>query len=219
MSGISPAVVPGTSRPASIAVVEAATSDGQKHTAQIVDVSDTGLKLKVRYQFDEGCMVRIDLPCEELGPVTTVLACVMQRRHESNGLWLLACQFCTELDDDDLTALGVKRELIEKPDSDNRSYKRYPAKAQVLYKNMRSSSEPVYPGVVLNASPTGIGLRVKEALLPGSLLDLTVQGERGQKLFEILACVVYRHLDKDNQYTVGCNFIRELSDEELSSLN
>lgn len=201
------------------AMVEAASGETQRYTAQIMEVSDSGMRLKVRHRFDEGSMVRIDLPCKELGPVTTVLACVMHLRHEGDGLWSIGCQFCTELDDEDLNSLGVRREQIEKPEIDSRSYVRYPTRAQVLYKSMRSTNEPVFPGAVLNASPTGIGLKVKESLMPGTLLDLTVQGERGQKLFEILACVVYRHQDHDNQYTVGCNFIRELSDEELSTLN
>lgn len=201
------------------AMVESASGDGQRFSAQILEVSDNGMRIKVRNSFDEGSMVRIDLPCEELGPVTTVLACVMHLRHEGDGLYSLGCQFCTELDDEDLHSLGVKREQIEKPEADNRNFVRYPTRAQVLYRNMRSSTEPVLPGTVLNASPTGIGLKVKESLMPGTLLDLTVQGERGQKLFEILACVVYRHLDRDSQYTVGCNFIRELSDMELDTLN
>lgn len=202
-----------------IAMVESASGDGHRYSAQIIEVSDNGMKLKVRHRFDEGNMVRIDLPCKELGPVTTVLACVMHMRHEGEGLWTLGCQFCTELDDEDLKLLGVKREQIAKPDPDNRTYVRYPTRAQVLYRNLRSNTEPVFPGTVLNASPTGIGLMVKESLTPGTLLDLTVQGDRGQKLFEILACVVYRHLNCDNQYTVGCNFIRELSEQELNTLN
>ncbi|MFT3878263.1 MAG: PilZ domain-containing protein [Gemmatales bacterium] len=201
------------------AMVESASGEGQRFSAQILEVSDNGMRIKVRNSFEEGSMVRIDLPCEELGPVTTVLACVMHLRHEGDGLYSLGCQFCTELDDADLSSLGVKREQIEKPEVDNRNFVRYPTRAQVLYRNMRSSTEPVLPGTVLNASPTGIGLKVKESLMPGTLLDLTVQGERGQKLFEILACVVYRHLDRDSQYTVGCNFIRELSDLELDTLN
>lgn len=201
------------------AVIESSSGDSQRYTAQIVEVSDNGMKVKVRHRFVEGSMVRVDLPCEELGPVTTVLACVMHLRPEADGVFTLGCQFCTELDDDDLLALGVKRELIKKPEKDNRVYVRYPIQAQVLYRNMRTPTEPVYPGTVRNASPTGIGLQVKESLAPGTLLDLTVQGDRGQKLFEILACVVYRHLDSDGQYTVGCNFIRELSDQELGALN
>ena len=92
-------------------------------------------------------------------------------------------------------------------------------RAQVLYRNVRSSAEPVYPGTVINASPIGICLKVKEPVMPGSLLDLTVQGENGEKLCEILACVVYRHLERDSQYTVGCNFIRELNDQELGAFN
>ncbi|HQR08412.1 MAG TPA: PilZ domain-containing protein [Gemmatales bacterium] len=201
------------------AMVEPASGDGQRFSAQILEVSDNGMRIKVRNSFEEGSMVRIDLPCEQLGPVTTVLACVMHLRDEGDGLFSLGCQFCTELDDEDLDSLGVKREQIEKPEFDNRSFVRYPTRAQVLYRNLRSSTEPVLPGTVLNASPTGIGLKVKESLMPGTLLDLTVQGERGQKLFEILACVVYRHLNRDSQYTVGCNFIRELSEVELNTLN
>lgn len=201
------------------AIIESASAETQRFTAQIVEVSDNGMKVKVRHRFDEGSMVRIDLPSHELGPVTTVLACVMHIRHEGDGLWTLGCQFCTELDDDDLLALGIKRDQIEKPEVDNRGFVRYPAQASVLYRDLRTPKEPIYPGTVRNASPTGIGLQVKESLIPGTLLDLTVQSDQGQKLFEILACVVYRHQDRDGQYTVGCNFIRELSEHELSALN
>lgn len=201
------------------AMVETANGESQRYTAQIVEVSESGMKMKVRHGFDEGSMVRLDLPCNELGPVTTVLACVMHNRHEGDGLWTLGCRFCTDLDDDDLKSLGIKRNLIASPNRDNRTYDRFPARAQVLYRNMASSTEPVYSGSVLNASPGGIGMLVKEALAPGTLLDLTVQGDRGQKLFEILACVVYRHNNGDGEYTVGCNFIRELNEEELGTLN
>lgn len=202
-----------------IASVEASDGESQRYTANIVDVSESGMRMKVRHRFDEGSMVRIDLPCQELGPVTTVLACVMNSRHDGDGLWTLGCRFCTELDDDDLRSLGIKRDQIVSPNHDARNHSRFPTRAQVLFRNMASTTEPVYSGIVLNASPAGIGLKVKEPLAPGTLLDLTIQGDRGQKLFEILACVVYRHLNPDRQYTVGCNFIRELSEQELSTLN
>ncbi|HMP18663.1 MAG TPA: PilZ domain-containing protein, partial [Gemmatales bacterium] len=110
--------VAGTKTPA-IAVIEASSGDSHRHSAQIVEVSDAGLKLKVKYPYEVGSMVRVELPSQELGPVTTVLACVMQRKDETRDLWQLSCQFCTELDDEDLESLGIKRELIKKPENDN----------------------------------------------------------------------------------------------------
>ena len=45
---------------------------------------------------------------------------------KENGVWTMGCQFCTELNDEDLDSLGVQRNQIEKNIVDNRSYVRYP---------------------------------------------------------------------------------------------
>ncbi len=194
------------------------TNGTQRFTAQVVNVSEGGMRLKVRQQFERGSMIRIDLPCEMLGPVTTVLACVMNAAPEGDDVWSLGCTFCGELDDEDLKVMGVKR---EKPpvQKEMRSWTRYPIRAQVLYRNMSSTNQLPFSGEVINASPTGIGLRIKESLDPGTLLDLTIQNTSGQTLFAILACIVYRHYVEEETYTIGCNFIRELTEKELGAIN
>jgi hypothetical protein len=198
----------------STAIIELASGTAQRLTAQIVDASIRGMQLKVKQRFERGNMLRIDLPCQELGPVTTVLACVMRADADDEGFWRIGCTFCTELDDDDLQAMDIKR---ERPANtyDKRTWTRFPTTAQVLYRSMNSEYEPIMAAEVMNASPSGVGLAVDEALEPGTLLDLTVQKPSGQKLFGILACVVYRHMEDASRFIVGCNFIRDLSEKEL----
>jgi len=198
----------------STAIIELASGTAQRLTAQIVDVSARGMQLKVKQRFERGNMLRIDLPCSELGPVTTVLACVMRAEADTEGFWRIGCTFCTELDDDDLQAMDIRRERSAEM-HDKRTWTRFPTSAQVLYRSLNSDHEPVMAAEVLNASPSGIGLAVNEALEPGTLLDLTVQSRAGQKLFGILACVVYRHMEDTNRFIIDCNFIRDLSEKEL----
>jgi hypothetical protein len=198
----------------STAIIELASGTAQRLTAQIVDVSARGMQLKVKQRFERGNMLRIDLPCKELGPVTTVLACVMRADADAEGFWRIGCTFCSELDDDDLQAMDIKRERPANT-RDKRTWTRFPTSAQVLYRNLNSNHEPVMAAEVLNASPSGIGLAVDEMLEPGTLLDLTVQNPAGQKLFAILACVVYRHMEDASRFIIGCNFIRDLGEKEL----
>lgn len=202
------------------ALVESAEGEATRFTAQIVEVSEEGMRFMVRHRYTEGNTIRIDLPNAELGPVTTVLACVMHASQEKDGLWTTGCQFCAELDEDDLIELGVRRRLSVAPvKSDQRQHPRIPIKAQVKYRDLNTANAPVNSGKVINVSPMGIGLRVKESLKPGTLLDLQLVGDNGKKLFDILACIVYRHLNPEGDFNLGCNFIRELTDSELKKLD
>lgn len=202
------------------ALVESAEGEDTRFTAQIVEVSEEGMRFKVRHRYTEGNTIRIDLPNAELGPVTTVLACVMHSNQEKDGLWTTGCQFCAELDEDDLIELGVRRRLSVAPvKSDQRQHPRIPIKAQVQYRDLNTANAPINAGKVINVSPMGIGLRVKDSLKPGTLLDLHLQSENGQKLFDILACIVYRHLNPEGDFNLGCNFIRELTDDELKTMD
>lgn len=201
------------------ALVEATEGETARFTAQIVEVSELGMRFNLRHRYQEGNTIRIDLPNAELGPVTTVLACVMHAQQEKDGLWTTGCQFCTELDEDDLVELGVRRRLSMAPvKSDQRQHPRIPIKAQVHYRDLNTANASLHAGQVINVSPMGIGLRAKESLKPGTLLDLQLVGDNGKKLFDILACIVYRHLNPEGDFNLGCNFIRELTDDELKTM-
>jgi hypothetical protein len=70
---------------------------------------------------------------------------------------------------------------------------------------------------VLDISPNGMGLLVNRPVEVGTLLNIDLEGGTGRGITTILACVVHV-TPRDGQYSLGCNFIRELSEEELKVL-
>jgi hypothetical protein len=70
----------------------------------------------------------------------------------------------------------------------------------------------------MDISPSGIGLQVGQALDVGTLLSVEMRGSGEQTALTMLASVVRAGHMPDGRCTLGCNFIRELSEEELRAL-
>ncbi len=198
-----------------VARVHLSVHDAESIAAEIRDVSRAGISLAVARSVDSGTMLRLNLPSATPSVKTTVLACVAHVRPKPGGTFILGCKFSTELNDDDLEALGAKRERSK--DGDKRAWERVAATGQALYKPVESASEP-RGADIHNLSPTGVALHAKEELIPGTLLDLDLRDSGGRTVVTIIACVVYLTTAGDGQWLAGCNFIRELHDEDLSAL-
>jgi hypothetical protein len=79
-----------------------------------------------------------------------------------------------------------------------------------------AGDQPRSEAKVLNISASGIGLLVGAATRTGTLLSLELLGPGGQAS-KVLACVVHA-APHDDQWALGCNFIRELTEQELKAL-
>jgi c-di-GMP-binding flagellar brake protein YcgR len=191
---------------------------GQEETtrlsALVRDISRGGANLLVQQPFQPGDLLSVELPAGEGQKVHTVLACVVRVAPEGDD-WSLGCIFSRELGDEDLQDFGAKK---EKPSSaDQRTWNRFPCQVQATYQVVGYEETPICRAQVLNISASGIGLLVERAIEMGSLLSLELQKEGGGAARTILACVVHAN-QEEGRWALGCNFIRELTEEDLQVL-
>jgi hypothetical protein len=183
-------------------------------TARIQDVSHGGIRFILPNQIERGTMLRVELPSGN-GHLATVLACVIHTSESPQG-WIHGCSFSTELSDDDLQRFGAKR--TRPVPREKRAWERYPVRGHAIYRLPAKPSVVAQTADILNLSATGIGLCAGELLEAGTLLSLDLGHDPKHSALTILACVVYVTDTDDGKWILGCNFIRELEDEDLVAL-
>jgi hypothetical protein len=186
-------------------------------SACVRNISRGGANLLVSRALEPGDMVGVDLPSPDSQSTYTVLACVIHATPQSGGDWVVGCTFAQELSDAELRAFGGQRRKSPAPE-DQRAWVRFPCRVKATCLLVGAAPEPPWPVEVLNISPSGIGLRVERRVETGALLSLDLHDVAGRVTTSILACVVHAAEPRDGCRVLGCNFIRELTDEELRAL-
>lgn len=187
----------------------------QRVKARVVDISQGGVRFLCNLAVELGAMIRVMIPGSGKSH-SEVMACVMHSTVQANGEWILGCTFCAELADDDLSHLGARKQLSTR--NDQRLFERYPVKGHAWVAPVSHKYPSETEGSILNISPTGIGLLTEQQLEPGCLLNVRLTNEQGKSVITLLASVVYLHTEENKPYTIGCNFIRELTEKELRSV-
>jgi hypothetical protein len=185
-----------------------------KLLANVRDLSVGGANLIVDRPLTLGQMVTLELPARD--EMRTVLACVVRVHRDPSGGWLVGCVFSRELSTDDLDRIGAQKTPAGA--DDNRRWVRYPCRFQTSFQKVSDKSGPAHPAEVLNISANGIGLAIQPSLQAGTLLNVNLSDQNGKPIRTLLACVVHTTARAGGDHAVGCNFIRELSDDELRSL-
>jgi hypothetical protein len=186
-------------------------------SVRVLEISQGGIKLLSSRPFEVGALLSVELPGSREPDCCTVLAYVLRVVPQEDGECVVGCQFATELTAEEIEPFATKR---LKPDpTDTRSWARFPWIAPVTY-------QVVEPGVLeegsvqaIDISPNGIGLRMARPPEVGTLLQLGLCNSVGRPALSILASVVRVSSRGSKEWFVGCNFIRELTDEELRGLN
>jgi c-di-GMP-binding flagellar brake protein YcgR len=186
-------------------------------SGRVRNISASGINLVVPHHFEPGSMLSIDLPGAKGQSSYSVLACVVHTTATAEGEWTLGCTFSRDVGDDVLRQFGALRQKPATPD-DNRTWTRFPCTVKALCQTVADPQQEPWPVQVLNISPTGIGLLVARAIDTGTLLSLELQGHTEAAAHTMLACVVHVTVQPDGQWALGCNFIRELTEEELQAL-
>lgn len=184
-------------------------------TARIEDVSGGGVRLTVADRFEPGDMIQVDLPLNG-EHATAVLACVVHAKPEPAGGWSLGCSFATEIGDRDLESLGAER--VRPPDTDQRAWERHSVRGFAVITPARTLGATSQTAAIHNISPTGVALWLTHPAEPGALFHLQLRSEAGVAVLTILGCVVYLSEYGEGRWLAGCNFIRELDDQELRNL-
>jgi len=190
--------------------------DSSRLPARVRDISLGGINLRTNRAFQPGDMVSVELPAATDESRCNVLACVVHCDEEADGEWSLGCTFSRELSEDDLQALGAKRECHD-PD-DKRQWKRFQAHITATCQLVATAEQKPFPAKVLNISVSGVGLLADRPVENGALLSVELRNAAGTIERTMLACVVHINRHSPSEWALGCNFIRSLSDEDLKAL-
>jgi hypothetical protein len=202
---------------------------------RVCNISRAGANLLLDRSFASGTILRLELPdplasggegsgaSAQPTPGTvqppsarmTVLACVVQAVAQPSGGWQLGCTFVNELRDDDLTPFGARVERPRGPDQ--RRWVRFACDFEARYRLIRGTEGEPQSARVLDISASGIGLAAAHPVDGGTLVSLELPSTGGRP-FKILACVVRTRQQQDGSWLLGCNFIRELQENELQQL-
>ncbi len=184
--------------------------------ARVRDISRGGIHLLVQRPFDTGELLSIELPTDIDQEPLTVLACIVRVQEENEGEFSLGCVFSRELSDEDLQRFGARRE--RPAPSDERTWMRFPCSVTATYQKTPAEDSAHLPAQLLNISANGVGLEVEQSVETGTLLSLDFHPKSGKPGRTMLACVVHVTAQSSGIYALGCNFIRELSEDDLQAL-
>jgi hypothetical protein len=190
--------------------------DSQRLSARVRNVSQGGINLQLPSRVETGSLLSVELPRGDGLGASTVLAYVVRVAPEDEGEWSVGCTFATELEAADLEPFGAKR---QKPHPlDQRTWVRFPCNVQATYQFVRDSEPKSHAAHVVNISANGVALQTAQPVDLGKLLSLDLHSANGQFTLNILACVVRLTTEEDGRWGLGCNLIRELSDQEINAL-
>jgi c-di-GMP-binding flagellar brake protein YcgR len=191
-------------------------AESEKILANVRDLSIGGASLVVDRIVDAGEMVVLELPADR-GEIRTVLACVVRVSQQPDGRWSLGCVFSRELSQEDLDRVGAQK-IAASADDDKRTWVRFSCEIHAAYRKVGDPTNQAFPAQVLNISANGISLAVTQTLAAGGLLNVDLLDKAGLVARTMLACIVHTATRPGGDFAIGCNFIRELSEDELQSL-
>jgi hypothetical protein len=188
----------------------------ERVSAQVRDISIGGANLITERAFQAGQILSLELPAAVDDELQIVLACVVRAVPYRDGGWSLGCVFARELSAQDLEKVGAQK--TKQTPGDLRTWTRYDCGTTATYQRIGEENGEAHAAQVLNISASGVGLLLNESAEPGCLINLSLQGKHGQPVRSILACIVHTTVRAGGELAVGCNFIRELGEDELSAL-
>jgi hypothetical protein len=189
---------------------------GTRSAARVRNISLGGISLHLDQECQPGTILSLEMP-GLTDQTVTVLACVVHVTEAPAGGWVLGCTFARELSDDDLQAFGGKR--VRSAAEDQRSWLRFACHTQASYQLASVEGPDQLPARVVNISPSGVRLVVKNQVEAGALLNVRLQSPGGESKLSMLACVVHIAALADDEWALGCNFLRELSPKEFQDLS
>jgi PilZ domain-containing protein len=192
-----------------------AQAPAERLSARVRDISRGGINLLVQRHLHTGDLLSVELPRGD-DATHTVLACIVRVQAVAAGEWAIGCVFSCELGDEDLQGFGARR--IRNDPSDQRLWMRFPCNIKATYQKVASPESPAQTARVLNVSATGIGLLIPQLIDTGALLSVELQPMSKNETRTILACVVHVNPQASGDFALGCNFIRELTEDDLHAL-
>ena len=111
-----------------------------------------------------------------------------------------------------------KQPATEPAVSDRRIAQRFPVKVQATGHILGPRGGNTWVATITNISATGIGLLHRCRVKPGTVLVIKLQGNN-QRVSRPLPVRVMHATPQDNdEWLLGCAFVRKISEEELQTL-
>jgi hypothetical protein len=95
---------------------------------------------------------------------------------------------------------------------------RYASTATIFWRPADAAQQVRLPAQVQDVSFAGIRFVLDQPFEPGTLLAVCLPATSGGPGVALLGCVRHRAAHEHKGWTVGCSFIRDLSEKELNSL-
>lgn len=194
---------------------EFALPDSLQLSAKVQNISRGGINLLVERELDPGTQLLIERPHGDHSSTAPLAAYLVRSTMVNKGTWTLGCTFADRLTQQELTEFGASLTTPDVPDK--RSWVRYPCDIPVTYQLLRSTDTPATSAKAIDVSATGISLLVREDIAVGTALGLEMQRPDGQPAPARLACVLRVLNQAGGRRLLGCNFVRELTDDELQA--
>jgi hypothetical protein len=102
-------------------------------------------------------------------------------------------------------------------ETDRRASARYRTELEVTCRPAGDGPAEPLTGRVINISLGGIRLVADRRFDPGDLLSIELPGVEGRPTHTVLACVVHVSPLSHGEWTLGCNFSCELTDDDLAA--
>ncbi len=190
--------------------------DSPRLPARIHDISRGGVSLVLSTPFPVGTVLSIELPGSSVRESTALLACVLHVGERPDGRHRLGCTFVTELNDDDLKPFGARR--LRTSQADQRRFVRFPCSLPATYRLVRVTERKPALTKAVDLSAMGVGLLAARPIAVGTVLQVELRTAKGEAALRMLACVVRVTARGENEWLLGCNFIRQICDKEMTSL-
>jgi len=100
-------------------------------------------------------------------------------------------------------------------DDERRVWVRHPSNVETLFAPAGSPDGEFQAARLRDISLGGVNLLVPCGYEPGELLTLSLPASESRSPLTVLACVVHSQKLAEGEYSLGCNFSQELSEDDL----
>lgn len=184
-------------------------------TGVIRDLSRGGVQILAARRYEPGTLLSVELPAMGEQGALTVLACVVRAQPHGDSEWAMGCRFSCQLNEEQLGAFGAAR--TRPATADPRGWERFACDVKAFVQRVNGTDPAYRPARVLNIAVGGMALQVEEPVAVGELLSADLHDGENRPIVTLLACVVHSEAGSQG-HRLGCNFIRELTDQEIRAL-
>lgn len=181
---------------------------------QVRDISTLGVGFYFPTALEMGALVEIEF-VKNASFAPNLLSRVVHVAAEEGGAALIGCAFIQELTEQELRVFQAER--VQPSLAESRRWVRFPCNVETVCYTSETAPGERRPARIVNISAGGVGLLLACQFAKGTLLRflLPAEADHGR---DLLVRVVREMEHRNGYWFHGCEFVHQLSDEELRGL-